>query len=551
MSGGASGLGPRTGAASPPEPAGGAPAPAVTATEAPPAGVAAREGLLARAFWLHPLLAGVAPALHGFRQTKDILGPLDSWPVLAIFAGSGAVLAAVFGLLYREARWGALAASVLLVSLYLAPGLPAATWPLAWSAVALYLAAGLFLRRYRLGWPTALANLFVLLWAGLGAWQCLSDERHVHEAPVIVQPEIPAVAAPPGPDERPDLHVLILDGFGRADTVLASQGFRPGLADALGERGFLVGTDAVSPHAQTALSLGAFFSLDTLDTRITGPLTKNRRPLRRLFDDGTLLRLLRTAGYEIVSVPGEFAGSRLPSADVRRFAGCILDEYDYYLVSQTAVPTLFAWAGLEPHALTHGHRRECVKTQLVRWTEPPEGDRPAFVFAHLVLPHPPFVLRPDGSPRPSKAGTLADPPADSPTEIYSAGYHDQTRWLEREVPKAVERLVAQARRPPMIFIFGDHGAGNDLDWTHPTDAQLRERMSILSAVLVPDQLRRELGPGTGPLNVMRRIVSHVTGAPLPPLPERALFSSWHTPFEFRDVTAIVRPVPEAAAPEPR
>jgi hypothetical protein len=519
----------------------------MTAGGAPP-----RESLLARACWLHPLLAGVAPVLHGFRQAKDLLGPLDSWPLLALFAAAGAALLGAFALLYREARWAALAASVVLAALHLLPGLPEAAWPYAWAGIALILAAMFAFRRVRLGWPTALVNVFVLVWTASGVWQCVQDGRVADRAPTVVEAPLPAVAPAPMPDERPDVYVLILDGFGRTDTLEESQGFHSTLAEQLGARGFLVGTGAVSPHAQTALSLGALFGLDTIDRLVTNTATTNRRPLRRLVDDGALLRLLRAAGYRIVAVPGEFAGTRLPSADERRSAGCILDEFDYYVVAHTALPTLFDWAGLEPHALTHAHRRACLRTELERFAEPPTGSAPAFVFAHLVAPHPPFVFHPDGSARPTRAGTLSDGPgfqlSNRITEIYSAGYHEQAAWLDRVVPAAVDRLLAGARRPPIVFVLGDHGAGNDLDWTHPTDAQLRERMSILSAVLVPDEVRRDLTPSTGPLDVMRRIVSHVTGAALPPLPQRSLFSSWHTPYEFRDVTAIVQPSPGAPPP---
>jgi hypothetical protein len=200
--------------------------------------------------------------------------------------------------------------------------------------VALLLAAMFWLRRVRLGWPTALANAFVLVWTLLGVWQCVRDGRAADRAPVVVERPLPAVAPAPSPDERPDIYVLLLDGYGRADTLEERLGFRPALADELGARGFLVGTGTVAPHAQTALSLGALFGLDTIDHLVTDTATTNRRPLRRLVDDGALVRLLRASGYRIVVVPGEFAGTRLAGADERRSAGCLLDEFDYHLASR-------------------------------------------------------------------------------------------------------------------------------------------------------------------------------------------------------------------------
>ena len=84
---------------------------------------------------------------------------------------------------------------------------------------------------------------------------------------------------------------------------------------------------------------------------------------------------------------------------------------------------------------------------------------PKFVYAHLVAPHPPFVLNPDGS-------------FHSTTD--NSGYTNGITYLDKRVLDLVTKIISESRQPPIIIIQGDHGMGDT------------ERVDILNAYYLPN-----------------------------------------------------------------
>jgi len=120
---------------------------------------------------------------------------------------------------------------------------------------------------------------------------------------------------------------------------------------------------------------------------------------------------------------------------------------------------------------------------------------PKFVFAHVLIPHWPYVFLPDGSIR-------ADPDfnQDDPTpEQLRQGYTDSVAFVNREVLAAVRKILAESATPPVIVIFGDHGLKAD------------NRLQNFAAIYLPGA-RDAVYSNITPANYFRVIFNQVFNA---------------------------------------
>jgi hypothetical protein len=214
-----------------------------------------------------------------------------------------------------------------------------------------------------------------------------------------------------------------------------------------------------------------------------------------------------------------------------------MSELEQMLIASTPLPTLLGALG-RPDLRYEAHRSLVLFTlgSLGRQVEP-RG--PAFVFAHVFSPHPPFVFAPDGElPKPSAAFsireggrlTIGGKPA------YVRGYREQLQFLNDRVLEAIDAILAGAERPPIIVLQSDHGPGSCWDETDAEKTDHRERMPILNAFYFPDRRYERLYQGITPVNTFRVIFSQYFGVDAPLLPDRSYGSSWTHPYRFVDVT---------------
>ena len=137
----------------------------------------------------------------------------------------------------------------------------------------------------------------------------------------------------------------------------------------------------------------------------------------------------------------------------------------------------------------------------------------------------------DGEEQHENAGSVAAQQA----------YIEQLRYVNQRIEEAVDFIVAHSRRPPMIIIQGDHGSF----FTLPTkitpeslDHFALERLPILNAYLVPEQMRRKLRPDITPVNSFRLLFNECFGEHFDILPEQS-FVGWYYGPGLRDVTQLV------------
>lgn len=551
-----------------------------------------------RLAWLrraHPLVFAVAPLLTLFASNRTQVPATDLLrPTLLVVALAALLWPAARRLARGDADRAALALSAALfvfwgygaiLYAYAAVGatVPAllaggsATGPAPEdpeTSVATWSPARVFLL------PIALLGLLVAVRLPLRARQDWTPVAWIAAAVLLLPPigslassiarPAPAPAASVGGAAKarsdvPDLYLIVLDGYGRADMLREKYGLdnRP-FVEALEARGFTVAPRSRSNYNVTTLSLGAVMGLDYLT-----PGPGSGGDAHAAMDRGALPTLLRSHGLRYVSVPTGYEATAPASADVvldatmpRGPAGALL---------QAPFPTPFEALLLDRTPLGAIRRRDTLqydrhRRRLLGALEHlAEADDAApgakFVFGHVLAPHPPFVIGPRGEavypPRPfgiADGADLHEEPA-----AYRSGYSGQLTGLNARVLAALDALRARSSRPAVIVLMGDHGPKCETDLRRPERTNLRESFSNLLAVSLPEGTTRANNAARSrllsalreetvtPINALRLVCGAYYGADLPRLSERSLFPDPAKPGEYRDVTAALDALEVGAA----
>jgi hypothetical protein len=168
---------------------------------------------------------------------------------------------------------------------------------------------------------------------------------------------------------------------------------------------------------------------------------------------------------------------------------------------------------------------------------------PTFTFAHVTLPHIPYIFD-------AGCGVLRAPIVeenDSPAQ--RSAYLAQTQCVDSLVLDLVTGLVEQSSPTPIILLLGDHGS-RFTDYTyslHPErvrPAFIAERFGAFAAFLLPDGGSAELDEPLTLVNSMGGVLRYYFGAQLPTLPD-AMYVSGSRPYRFYPVSPA--PEPQALA----
>jgi hypothetical protein len=439
-------------------------------------------------FALYP--AAIIPLLGIHLWATSGVSPFAAVRGMAVAIILGVAIAAVGAALMRDRHRGGLAA--LLISMAVVAGGRAGIVPL----VAVCLGLLLFERygpvhlRVRWDWIARMASRGTVIFALAVAIEVVQMGR-VGDAVTAFQREGPfhqptTAQAPP---EAPDVFVVLLDGYARADILRDRFGFTSTpLTDGLRERGFDVASKSHSNYLITNLSLSSFLNYAPLDAvpairpLLDHPSDPEGPPVNRATSGAAVLDAFRTIGYETVAVSSGFEQPALRGADRFIDTGQI-NEFEIQMLRPSILAPLAA--AIDPDVFS-GQQRARIEGifESVEELAAERGQRPRFVFAHVPSPHAPWVVNADGSPR--VASDLSTVYSDTPEttgltrEEIVAGYAGQVSYLDQRALATVDAILAGAERPPVILVISDHGSSLDV-----TVENAETRLRNLVAVYTP------------------------------------------------------------------
>lgn len=353
--------------------------------------------------------------------------------------------------------------------------------------------------------------------------------------------------------DTPDVYYIILDGYGRADALASLYGFdnEPFLNE-LRARGFFIGTESQSNYLRTSLSITSALNMEYVNftADLAGAKSMNRIPMFELASNNRARRLLEEAGYKFVLIDSGSAFTRFYDAEYFltpfRTRPNLFEMWFYSTTALGALyePELPFTPALQEYLPVAGYstHRVFILDALEKLSTVPQIEGTKFVFAHVIAPHPPFVLNENGaSLRPDYPYVTGDGASFvSDKEYYKQGYIGQVKFLNKRILAVIDDILKKSERPPVIIIQGDHGPGLLLMDGDTPDNCLWERASILNAYYFPEQKTDLLYPSISPINSFRAVFNAFFGTEFEMLEDQTWFSLFEVPYNFIEITDQVR-----------
>jgi hypothetical protein len=343
------------------------------------------------------------------------------------------------------------------------------------------------------------------------------------------------------PSAQPDVFHVVLDGMGRPDVLAHEYGvpaFR--YVARLRELGFEVWSDrGQANYVQTQLTLASMLNMAYLDdlARVQGE-SSSREPLVQAIDRASVASTFKRFGYRIEMIgTGYRSNGRFNDAD-----DCWCDELFFGEVEVAALNftplKVLPFAGLDHRP----HYRRILQSfeRLARGTATLE---PRYVFAHIMVPHPPFVIGETGSfINPGRLLNGGDgsffPGTDNE---YRTRYRAQAVFALSRTLQAVTNILDHARnsgRQTTIIIQGDHGPRLGFDARNPQPLDVSQSLPILLAIRWPSRFSAEGNFPQSPVNIYRAFFRVVMGMELQLLPDRSFLSGFVKPYVLQSVSAV-------------
>lgn len=360
------------------------------------------------------------------------------------------------------------------------------------------------------------------------------------------------------PADRPDIYYFILDGYGREDVLKEDFGFdNAQFLSALRDRGFAVAGQATANYPATIVSVSSALNFTYLDEVVGDNLADatDRRFLRELMRDSRAVRLLKAAGYNTASFEGEYEEVRIGKTDYPLGEWWFPNSFTIGLLQMTPLPTLLS--ALDLPAIYELHRTR-TEYPLVHMRDATDLPGPKFVYTHIYFAHPPFVFGPNGE-RESAAweytwddGSKLLDEHGADRQGYINAYADQVTYLNKQLLTAIDTILANSEREPIILMHGDHGSGSQYSIDSLENTNIRERYSIFYAARLPDGGNEEIYDSISPVNSFRIVFNRYFGADYPLLEDRAYFAPFLQPYAYTPIEnfpAKANAAEPVAAPE--
>jgi hypothetical protein len=337
-------------------------------------------------------------------------------------------------------------------------------------------------------------------------------------------------------DELPDIYYIILDRYAAANTLKEIYDFdNSEFIDYLSSRGFYVASKSRSNYLTTAHSLSSSLNMQFLDrlSAEAGNESNDWTLLNPLLQDHQVGRLLKANGYKYFHFGDLWtptAYNRNAEANVNRYW---LPQFSAALFKTT----MFCIIGLELGI--YDFRREHWQRILYKFdklAEMPAIKEPTFVFAHMLIPHDPFVFDTNGD-------FLAEEEAGR--RSGRENYVNQVIFANKKLQALIDKLLSSPGAHPIIIVQADEGpypARSELDlrhfnWKQASQQEVSEKLRILNAYYLPNVDKKFLYPSITPVNSFRLIFNLYFNANFELLPDESyIFADEDHLYEFFDVT---------------
>jgi hypothetical protein len=342
-----------------------------------------------------------------------------------------------------------------------------------------------------------------------------------------------------------DVYYIVVEDYANAQTLREQYGYddEP-IFNWLEGRGFYVARESVANYPKTTHSLTSTLNMTYLDdlARRMGPDESDWGPLYDLFHGFKVERAFEGLGYRTEHLGSWWAPTAQDRFADENFVYGGSPEFSQVFLSTTMWPKVAETIGVIPYVSFERIQYERVHYQIRSIQEIAADPRPTFTFAHLTIPHPPYVFDAQGRYVPPEVAV------DGNQDLLYEGQIEYTNGVLKEL---VQSLTAGPdATDPIIVIQSDEGSDplaliedeDHYEYPQAPLEDLQRKFRIVNAYYLPGVEDTGLYQSITPVNSFRLIFDDYFGAELPLLPDRMyVYQDLGHPYRFTDVTDRLRP----------
>ena len=350
-------------------------------------------------------------------------------------------------------------------------------------------------------------------------------------------------------EKLPDVYYLILDEYARNDALLEYHEFdNTEFTEFLQDKGFHVAKNSFANYPMSVQSIPATMNLQYINFLADeiGSEVRNYKPLNEkdygLYANNQVIKNFKEMGYKIVTF-NTFA-LHLHENSLADLTVCHRNIHflDNRLVDTLARTTMF---GYFIERWSEDEMRQVTLCAFENFgTAGNVFDKPVFVWAHIMTPHPPWIFGPNGEEiTPGKPLLITDNP-----EFRDSGwepkiqYVQQVQFANKKTISIVEEIL-EKNSHSIIIIQGDHGTAWDIrsnEWVEPSKEDVYQRLRNFDAIYFPDEEKREnLDNKRTLINTFRTIFNAYYGSDYELLENKAYWGYNAKPYDFKDVSHYI------------
>lgn len=341
---------------------------------------------------------------------------------------------------------------------------------------------------------------------------------------------------------HPDIYYIILDAYARGDWLEDQYGYdNTEFLDALAERGFYVASKSCSNYTRTLLSIPSALGMQYIDADGLENLGRSEGFLyasRFLKKNDRVGKALLAQGYTYFYFASGFEVTHTGLKEATRIdfgpAGAFESErndspyFQNVLLPTTLYLPFYKHQDRDSSDSYSWTSPDRVLLQLDELKQIASLDQPTFTFAHIIKPHYPYIFSRDGNILPKPAGWVPDDDLNS--DEADDLYIEQVMFINQQILDVVDDIITNADTPPIIILQSDHA------WNAENQPPPRpQRVPILNAYLVPDDMTAQLYPTISPVNSFRLLFDTYFGTDMGLLEDVSYTSPLKNPLRIRPI----------------
>ena len=323
--------------------------------------------------------------------------------------------------------------------------------------------------------------------------------------------------------DLPDIYYIILDEYAGFESLEKNFGFdNSKFYSELSQRGFFIPSKSYSNYPFTVMSIPSSLNMQYLNffSEELGTENTDLDPIREILEKNLVMNNLSSNGYYIVSFFGgtEAIGSK-------KFVDEKICGDNYYLNEVMNI--------LTPAETYQEKRNEILCTFDEIGNVKERISQPMFVFAHISIPHKPFVFDENGDSQMIDYNDLDD-------STKKKFYLQQLKFANKMTIRTIDEIFAKSETDTIIIIQSDHGERTGINWNEPTEDMIKQGLNNLNAYYFPNEKKNKLYNNISPVNTFRIIFNEYFDSDFELLDDRYYWiKSDKKPYDVKDVTEII------------